>query len=196
MKKIANRTKGKSTTHIKKPNKSKKSKKSKRATNKPTRNSKTFKKTYLSKKQRALKELQNAVKSHILNIIRAHKTKRKQAGGNPEQDQKALVGGGRFMTPDIIANSIAQSIAAFFKWLKKMIDDIFSGKSKNNNGWPRKKDENNYSNPNINPGTEMTEMKILKRLNNASQQGANKTEITNAMRMGMEQGQGQYPPER
>lgn len=99
MKKTANKTKreGKSTTHIKKynkPNKSKKSKKSKRATNKPTRNSKTFKKTYLSKKQRALKQLQNAIKNHILNIIRAHKTKRKQAGGNSCSQE--LVGGGWF----------------------------------------------------------------------------------------------------
>lgn len=137
MKKTANKTKreGKSTTHIKK---SKKSNKSKRATNKPTRNSKTFKKTYLSKKQRALKQLQNAIKTHILNIIRAHKTKRKLAGGgscsqvgagggNPEQDQNALVGGGR-----LGADAIANSIAAFFEWLQNLIASIFGRKPKNN----------------------------------------------------------------
>lgn len=166
MKKTANKTKreGKSTTHIKKynkpnkPNKSKKSKKSKRATNKPTRNSKTFKKTYLSKKQRALKQLQNAIKNHILNIIRAHKTKRKQAGGNSCSQE--LVGGGKFG-----ADTIANSIAAFFKWLQKMIASIFGGKPRSNANM----EQNNQMGSEI----EMKEMKknekIENQLNSASQ---------------------------
>ena len=177
MKKTANKTKrqGKSTTHIKKynkPNKSKKSKKSKRATNKPTRNSKTFKKTYLSKKQRALKQLQNAIKNHILSIIRAHKTKRKQAGGNSCSQE--LVGGGKFG-----ADTIANSIAAFFKWLQKMIASIFGGKPRNSANMEQHNQmgsennySNNYSNPNNNQGIELTN--ISKRLISASQLATNK----------------------
>ena len=194
MKKTANKTKrqGKSTTHIKKynkPNKSKKSKKSKRATNKPTRNSKTFKKTYLSKKQRALKQLQNAIKNHILSIIRAHKTKRKQAGGNSCSQE--LVGGGKFG-----ADTIANSIAAFFKWLQKVIASIFGGKPRNSANMEQHNQmgsennySNNYSNPNNNQGIELTNMKdinkmkkmknIAKQFNSASQL-ATEAEITKA----------------
>lgn len=158
MKKTANKTKreGKSTTHIKKPNKSNKSNKSKRATNKPTRNSKTFKKTYLSKKQRALKQLQNAIKNHILNIIRAHKTKRKQAGGNSCSQE--LVGGGWLgvsRDPEVTLagdpvhqrgtqtksgksetetlEDIAASIRKFFMELYEMIASMFRSSNKKTN---------------------------------------------------------------
>ena len=131
-----------------------------------------MKKTYLSKKQRALKQLQNAIKNHILSIIRAHKTKRKQAGGNSCSQE--LVGGGKFG-----ADTIANSIAAFFKWLQKMIASIFGGKPRNSANMEQHNQmgsennySNNYSNPNNNQGIELTN--ISKRLISASQLATNK----------------------
>lgn len=130
MKKHANKTKHTYRNQIKKSKKSKQSKQSKqskRATNKPTRNSKTIKNTALSKKQRALKQLKCAIKTHILNIIRAHKTKRKYAilaGGHAggQNSHNAIVGGGKYG-----ADTMVKNINTFFKWLYTMIASMFTG---------------------------------------------------------------------
>ena len=133
MKKHANKTKHSYRNQIKKSKKSKQSKQSKqskRATNKPTRNSKTIKNTALSKKQRALKQLKCAIKTHILKIIRAHKTKRKHAifaGGDAggQNSHNAIVGGGKYG-----ADPMVMYINNFFKWLYTMITSMFTGFNK------------------------------------------------------------------
>lgn len=190
MKKHANKTKHTYRNQIKKSKKSKQSKQSKqskRATNKPTRNSKTIKNTALSKKQRALKQLKCAIKTHILNIIRAHKTKRKYAilaGGHAggQNSHNAIVGGGKYG-----ADTMVKNINTFFKWLYTMIASMFTGF--NNKSRKNSSSNNNTETPSAShvdrSSVPEEHTEILKQINLAANV-ANKDEIARVVKQAKE----------